>query len=459
MRTSVDNVVAMPMMKLFAQPDNYKTQKALIAAKYVGLDIETPSGGGTGESGRIPVLQTDQGCIFSSTAIARYIARISRPVGLYGQNLLEGGMVDSWMEFCTHELEVPLCAWVLPVMGAYEENPQVTPHAKKDVEKALTVLNNHLLHYTYMVGHTITLADISIFCALVDGMKLVLDDDFRKPFGNLMRWFNLCLAQPEFAAVVGQVKMCGGAQGGKAAPKQEGNKQDAKPKQEPKQKPEPKAKQEPKAKKEAAPKKEGGKDKKKKEKEEEEVEVQKTPEELEKERKDKLKKAIKEGGKRGVEIEGAADMGGLQFFCTSVDVPQGDLDMLVESMKAMNEEADPTQEERKGGSGNIGKMIFSAGTEQLAVVAYVPASKEKELSAQDWLESVLGNFGGVVQTKGKQISSGFVKTDGNKNVFPLKIREPMILEANNYLRKKGLFPEDDSDDDEMVFGDDDFPSM
>merc|ERR1719215_1875554 len=31
-------------------------------------------------------------------------------------------------------------------------------------------------------------------------------------------------------------------------------------------------------------------------------------------RKALLKKSIKEGGKRGVEIEGAADMGGLQFF-------------------------------------------------------------------------------------------------------------------------------------------------
>lgn len=30
----------------------------------------------------------------------------------------------------------------------------------------------------------------------------------------------------------------------------------------------------------------------------------------------KLKTVLKEGGKRGVEIEGAADMGGLQFFCT-----------------------------------------------------------------------------------------------------------------------------------------------
>merc|ERR1712061_32550 len=91
----------------------------------------------------------------------------------------------------------------------------------------------------------------------------------------------------------------------------------------------------------------------------------------------KLKKVIKEGGKRGVEIEGAADMGGLQFFCTSVDVPEGDLELLESCVKAMNAKSDPTEEERKGGSGHIGKMIFSAGTEQLAVAAYVPEEKKK----------------------------------------------------------------------------------
>merc|ERR1712129_619411 len=184
-----------------------------------------------------------------------------------------------------------------------------------------------------------------------------------------------------------------------------------------------------------------------------------TPEELEKMKKDKLKKVIKEGGKRGVEIEGAADMGGLQFFCTSVDLPDGDLELLVESMKAMNEKSNPADEERKGGSGHIGKMIFSAGTEQLAVVAYVPEAKRGELSCAEWLEVVLNSQSGEIKSKGPDVSYGVVKTNSNKNIFPLKIREPMILEANNFLRKKGLFPEDDSDDDEMVFGDDDFPSM
>merc|ERR1712151_1037315 len=173
----------------------------------------------------------------------------------------------------------------------------------------------------------------------------------------------------------------------------------------------------------------------------------------------KLKKVIKEGGKRGVEIEGAGDMGGLQFFCTSVDVPEGDLELLESCVKAMNAKSDPTEEERKGGSGHIGKMIFSAGVDQLAVVAYVPTDKQKELSCEEWLKTVLDTQGGKVEKKGKDLCTGFVKADSDKNVFPLKIREPMILEANNFLRKKGLFPEDNDDDDDYVFGDDDFPSM
>jgi len=173
-----------------------------------------------------------------------------------------------------------------------------------------------------------------------------------------------------------------------------------------------------------------------------------------------LKKVIKEGGKRGVEIEGAADMGGLQFFCTSVDMPQGNTDLLMESAKAMNVQSDPTEEERKGGSGHVGKMIFSAGVEQLAIVAYVPEAKHGELVCEEWLAKVLSLYGGgKMLTTAKDYCVGVIPTDGNKNIFPLKIREGLILEANNFLRKLGLFPEDDSDDDEMVFGDDDFPSV
>merc|ERR1719265_2997506 len=104
-----------------------------------------------------------------------------------------------------------------------------------------------------------------------------------------------------------------------------------------------------------------------------------------------MKKIVKEGGKRGVEIEGAADMGGLQFFCTTMDEPEGDVDLLYESLKAMNAKSDPTEEERKGGSGRIGKMLISkdAADSKIALVAYCPPSKHEQLKADQWMKDIL----------------------------------------------------------------------
>merc|ERR1719235_1846391 len=110
----------------------------------------------------------------------------------------------------------------------------------------------------------------------------------------------------------------------------------------------------------------------------------------------KMAKIVKEGGKRGVEIEGAADMGGLQFFCTMMgnEITEGKVDLLIESMKAMNAISDPTEEERKGGAGKLGKMIFSFNEASLSAVAYVPKDKADECSAKEWLADVVMNVSG-----------------------------------------------------------------
>eukprot|EP00930_Biecheleria_cincta_P082994 TRINITY_DN72636_c0_g1_i1.p1 TRINITY_DN72636_c0_g1~~TRINITY_DN72636_c0_g1_i1.p1 ORF type:complete len:278 (-),score=76.76 TRINITY_DN72636_c0_g1_i1:555-1388(-) len=176
----------------------------------------------------------------------------------------------------------------------------------------------------------------------------------------------------------------------------------------------------------------------------------------------KMKKIKKEGGKRGVEIEGAADMGGLQFFCTSMDEPNGDVDMLYESLKAMNEKSDPSEEERKGGSGRIGKMLISKDQDdsKLALVTYVPPAKHDELKADQWMTDVLKALGGGDMLFGDAYTAkALLANDADKGLFVLKLKDSAITESINYLKSKGLFPDkvDDSDDDEYVFGDDDFP--
>merc|ERR1719333_714091 len=501
-------------MKLYAHPDKYLTKKMLVAAEYAGLDVEIPKNVGKDEIGRIPVLETDAGCIFSTGAIARYLSRLRRDVGLYGSNLLESGMIDSWVEFSTNELEVPLNTWVSHTKGSMVVPPEVVERAKADTQKALAVLNNHMLNFTYMVGESITLADISICCAVADGFKVLKAEI--SSFGNLMRWFKLCMAQTEVQKILGKIDVTvaasAPAKGGKAdaapkkdaAPKEKGKKEEAKPKAaaapagavdeaaikacgdeirvlKEKLKGEgvtgKKLNDHPEvvalvkkladlkegggaaaapapSKKDAAPKKEAAAKKDGKKKDDEPKQL--SAEELAAERKKKEKKVWKEGGKRGVEIEGAADMGGLEFFCTSVDEPDGDIDLLDMCMSAMNQESDPTEEERKGGSGKIGKMIFSAGTEQLAIIGYVPPAKKGAIDATEWMKKVVGlNGGEVVKGSTDVYAKGIVKADGDKGRFPLKMKEPSITESISFLKAKGLFPDkDDASDDEFVFGDD-----
>merc|ERR1712217_967365 len=169
-----------------------------------------------------------------------------------------------------------------------------------------------------------------------------------------------------------------------------------------------------------------------------------------------------EGGKRGVEIEGAADMGGLQFFCTTMDEPNGDVDMLYESMKAMNEKSNPSEEERKGGSGRIGKMIISKDQDdaKLAMVAYCPPSKQDTLTADVWMKDMLAELGGGEFLFGDATTAKALLTNNpDKGLYVLKLKDSAITLSISYLKKKGLFPDgNDDDDDDYVFGDDDFPS-
>lgn len=65
-----------------------------------------------------------------------------------------------------------------------------------------------MLTRTYLVGERISLADISVACNLLLLYTNVLEPEFRKPFANVNRWFNTVVNQPNFRAVVGEVKLC-----------------------------------------------------------------------------------------------------------------------------------------------------------------------------------------------------------------------------------------------------------
>jgi len=206
----------MTSYKLHAPEASFRAFSALIAAEYNGVSVEVSSdlaAAALSPTGKLPILEIQpkigaSSRIFSSHAIARFIAGLRRDTGLTGDNFVEQAAVDSWMDFCAQDLELPSCIWFYPVAGYMPFTAEAYEKSKTDLAAGLTILNNHLMDKTYLVNDQITLADIVIASTLLYPFKLVCDKAYLKPFQNVTRWFQTCVNQKEFEQVVGKVPMC-----------------------------------------------------------------------------------------------------------------------------------------------------------------------------------------------------------------------------------------------------------
>ena len=87
-------------------------------------------------------------------------------------------------------------------------NKQAAENAKEEVRRILGLLDAHLKTRTFLVGGRVTLADITVVCTLLWLYKQVLEPSFRQAFPNTNRLFLTCINQPQFRAVLGEVKLC-----------------------------------------------------------------------------------------------------------------------------------------------------------------------------------------------------------------------------------------------------------
>lgn len=194
----------------------------------------------------------------------------------------------------------------------------------------------------------------------------------------------------------------------------------------------------------------------------------------EKQRQKTIAKCVKEGGKKGVEVEGASDMGGLAFFCTYLMEPDGDFELAKMGFDAMNSEPDPTEEERRGGAGNVGKVVFAAGQRNLAIFSNVPEDKWTDtpnadpdvapmlaMHADKWIEAVVGEFKGDIKgdvTFGADNSSGFASCnillndeDIAAGTATIRLKDDMMKQAYQVLNEKNCFEDDGDGESDVIY--------
>jgi len=202
---------------LYTYPDNFRAFKALIAAEYSGAQVKIDDKFVFGETnntkeflakfptGKVPAFESADGlCLTESNAIAYYLANEELRGG---SCIINQCLVHQWLNFADADILPASCTWVFPTLGIMQFNKTSTERAKEDVKKALQVLNNHLLHQTYLVGERLTLADIVVASNLLSLYQHVLEPAFRQPYGNVNRWFTTVVNQPQVKKVVGTVTL------------------------------------------------------------------------------------------------------------------------------------------------------------------------------------------------------------------------------------------------------------
>ncbi|KAI3894160.1 hypothetical protein MKW92_000026 [Papaver armeniacum] len=227
---------------LHAGNTNKNAFKALIVGEYSGIKVDLVKDFEMGVSnkapeflkmnplGKVPVLETPEGAIFESNAIARYVASLTENSPLLGCSAIDKAHIDQWIDFSAMEVDANILRWFIPRIGFAPYVPQAEEHAVTSLKRALDALNTHLASNTFLVGHAVTLADIIMTCNLVLGFSKVMTSSFTKDFPHVERYFWTMVNQPNIKKVLGEVKQTDSVPTVQAAQKPEVKKEAPKPK-------------------------------------------------------------------------------------------------------------------------------------------------------------------------------------------------------------------------------------
>jgi elongation factor 1-gamma len=182
--------------------------------------------------------------IYETTAIARYLARNSP---LYKGTEEHMAQIDSWMELIKYEvLEKAYPDVIFAILGHKE-------YTQKSYNEALAAFKSFIPRLNkiegFIVGSSLTIADLFGAAMLHLPFALVLDEGLRKTFSKVAAWFTKVANEPAFVEFFGLPRFCKTTLKPFLPPKEEQaveekGKKDAKPKAKKEDKPKGEAKTE-----------------------------------------------------------------------------------------------------------------------------------------------------------------------------------------------------------------------
>ncbi|PMD28311.1 40S ribosomal protein S3aE [Hyaloscypha hepaticicola] len=240
-----------PFGKLYTYPGNPRSTAILAVAKANNVEVEvveTEPGKGLSEEylklnklGKVPTFVGADGyTLHEAIAIAIYITSQNEKTTLLGKTKQDYATILKWMSFFNQEILPALGGWFRPLIGRDPYNKKSVEDSSKAALKAVSVVERHLLHNTYLAGERITLADLFAAGIISRGFQFFFDKQWRSENPNVTRWYETVYNQPIYSAVVPKLSLIDEAIKNTPPKKPEQPKKEAAPK---KEAPKPKAKE------------------------------------------------------------------------------------------------------------------------------------------------------------------------------------------------------------------------
>jgi len=139
----------------------YHGLKILCLASYTNANVTIETLSSASPPYELTILNDNNDAVYKFPKHSSSIHTILNTIAIFSMkksslSLDEHAILDSWLQFMKHNIDIPYISYV------QQQNQSI----RKDIVTALTVLENELSCKPYMIGHEISLLDISIICFL-----------------------------------------------------------------------------------------------------------------------------------------------------------------------------------------------------------------------------------------------------------------------------------------------------
>eukprot|EP00242_Pyramimonas_sp_CCMP2087_P017801 CAMPEP_0198213354 /NCGR_PEP_ID=MMETSP1445-20131203/28816_1 /TAXON_ID=36898 /ORGANISM="Pyramimonas sp., Strain CCMP2087" /LENGTH=1184 /DNA_ID=CAMNT_0043887981 /DNA_START=34 /DNA_END=3588 /DNA_ORIENTATION=- len=195
-----------------------RTNKVKVVADLAGVTIETTPDFEFGKTnktpeylalnpfGKVPVLETSQGGLFESNAICRYLVNVGKP-DLCGKDVFQKAKVDAWLD-SYQSIDPLIASTVYAMMGYFPYERKEAIKAMESLHERLRIMEISLSGRSFLVGDSLTLADVCGAFTLLAFYTNVLNAEAMKPYPSVQKWLEMVYALPQVVKHEGAVTQC-----------------------------------------------------------------------------------------------------------------------------------------------------------------------------------------------------------------------------------------------------------